>query len=219
MKWVLIPGLGVDHRLFANIADLLPDLQVLKFEIPFETETIEQYARRLSGQIEIDGPFVLGGTSFGGMLASIMCESFSPRCLVLMASTDNPEALRQEVRVFEWMSRLLPETLATWVRSLGNQALPYLEPLPPGQAEVFKDMVKQADLELVRRGGRMITQWRQAPRISCSKLHLHGSGDMLLPVKRVTATCIVPGAGHLVNLTHPQAVRDFIRMVQEQLQE
>ena len=48
MKWVLLPGLGCDRRLFDNIVDLLPDLQIVEFEIPQPTETIEHYASRLA---------------------------------------------------------------------------------------------------------------------------------------------------------------------------
>ncbi len=72
MKWILIPGLGTDHRYFDNIVDLLPDHQIIRFEIPERGESIEAYADRLRGQIETKSTIVLGGVSFGGMLASIM---------------------------------------------------------------------------------------------------------------------------------------------------
>ena len=69
--WILIPGLGTDYRYFANIVDLLPDHQIIRFEIPQRGESIEAYADRLRAQIETKSPIVLGGVSFGGMLASI----------------------------------------------------------------------------------------------------------------------------------------------------
>ena len=104
--WILIPGLGTDHRYFANIVDLLPDHQVIRFEIPQRGESIEAYADRLREQIEAEGPVVLGGVSFGGMLASIMCRHVQPEALVLMSSTTTPDFVRASVRVFEWMSRV-----------------------------------------------------------------------------------------------------------------
>ncbi len=217
MKWILIPGLGVDHRYFANIIDLLPDHQILKFQTSSQTETIEEYADRLREQIEATGPFVLGGVSFGGMLASIMCQRLSPVALVLMSSTTRPDALRYSVRLFEWMSRLWPDTFAGWVRSLGSRTLRWLEPIPPEQVENFKEMVRGAALELIRSGGRMVMDWRQAPPITCPKFHLHGSRDLLIPAAKVQATHIVEGAGHLMNLTHTEQVREFITHVQRQI--
>ncbi len=219
MKWVLIPGLGVDHRYFANIIDLLPDLQVLEFEELRAGETIEQYAERLRHQIQAHGPIVLGGVSFGGMLASIMCRQVNPVALVLMSSAPGPDGLRYSVRVFEWMTRFWPVTLLQWVRRLGSRALQRLEPLPPDQVENFKAMFGQANLQHIRAGGRMIMNWRDPPPISCPRFHIHGSRDPLMSAAKVGATHIVRGAGHMMNLTHPEELRNFIREVQRRLED
>ncbi len=215
--WILIPGLGTDHRYFANIVDLLPDHQIIRFEIPERGESIEAYAHRLRGQIETKGPIVLGGVSFGGMLASIMCRHVQPAALVLMSSTTTPDFVYTSVRVFEWMSRVWPDTFTQWVRQLGSRTLRWLEPIPTDQVENFRSMIRNADLRLVRGGGRMIMQWREPPPITCPKFHIHGSRDLLIPTATVQPTHIVQGAGHLMNLTHPEPVRDFIREVQTKL--
>jgi len=219
VKWILIPGLGTDHRYFANIVDLLPDHQIIRFEIPQRGESIEAYADRLRAQIETKSPIVLGGVSFGGMLASIMCRHVQPAALVLMSSATTPDFVHSSVRVFEWMSRVWPDTFTQWVRQLSSRPLRWLEPLPPEQVEYFKELIRDGDLRLVRGGGRMIMQWREAPEITCPKFHIHGSRDLLIPPAKTQPTDIVPGAGHLMNLTHPAAVRDFIREVQAKLAE
>ena len=219
VKWVLIPGLGVDHRYFANIIDLLPDLQVLEFEELLTGETIEDYAERLGRQIEADGPIVLGGVSFGGMLASIMCRRVNPVALVLMSSTSRPDGLRYSARVFEWMTRFWPAALVQCVRRLGNRALQRLEPLPPDQVENFNAMFGVADLQHLRAGGRMIMDWRAPPQISCPRFHIHGSRDPLMSAAKVGATHIVRGAGHMMNLTHPEELRNFIREVHCRLED
>ncbi len=220
MKWVLIPGLGVDHRYFANIIDLLGDYQVLKFETPGDGETIEHYAERLRRQIHADPgapQIVLGGVSFGGMLASIMCQQVNPVALVLMSSTTRPEALRGSVRAFEWLSRIWPETFAKWLYGLGGRTLGWLDPVPPQQVEHFQEIVRDADIQHTRACGRMIMGWRQAPPITCPLFHLHGSRDLLLPVHKVQPTHVVEGAGHIMNLTHPHELRAFIQEVHERL--
>ncbi len=214
MKWILIPGLGTDHRYFDNIVDLLPDHQIIRFEVPQPSESIEAYADRLRGQIKTTGPIVLGGVSFGGMLASIMCRHVQPVALVLMSSSTTPDFVHSSVRVFEWMSRVWPDTFTQWVRQLGSRPLRWLEPMPPEQVEYFKELVRDGDLRLIRGGGRMIMQWRETPEINCPLYHIHGSRDLLIPTATLQPTHIVQGAGHLMNLTHPEPVRDFIREVQ-----
>ena len=43
--------------------------------------------------------------------------------------------------------------------------------------------------------------------------HVHGDRDRLIPVHRVKPDCVIAGAGHLLNLTHANAVNDFIARV------
>ncbi len=209
-QWVLIPGLGADQRLFANIADLLPHRQILELELPEADESIEHYAARLGRQIRPDGPLVLGGISFGGMLATILASQLQPRAVVLMASTPDPAALGHSVRVFERLSRVLPDTFAAWVRHLGRRSAAWLEPLPPQRLEDFKEMLVDSDLALVRRAARMIMGWQTAPPACCQRFHLHGDRDVLIPARRVPATHRIADGGHLINLTHPTEVRAFI---------
>jgi len=218
MKWILISGLGADHRLFVNFLDLLPDHQILDFVMPHQKETIEQYAERLFTQVNIEGPVVLAGTSFGGMLASVMCQQIKPQALVLMCSALCPEALNTGTRVFEWMSRSFPDVIAQWIRGLGRNAARWLEPLEPPQLEVFAEMAGAAPLELVRRGARMIMEWQLTPEVTCPIYHLHGDKDLLIPIRKVQPTQVVKGAGHVLNLSHPEQVRDFILQVQQGLQ-
>ena len=42
---------------------------------------------------------------------------------------------------------------------------------------------------------------------------VHGSDDKLIPCSRVAADEVVPGGGHVVNLTHADAVNAFLRRV------
>lgn len=212
-NWILLPGLGGDERLFANMIDLLPSYQIIDFEVPYPTESIEDYAVRSARSFEHKHAVVLCGISFGGMLASILAARIEPVCLVLMSSTHNPAGLAQSIRVFEWMSRLLPQTLAGWLRGVGHLPAKWLEPLEGDPARIFKDMVRDADIELFRQGARMLMQWKMAPEIPCPRFHLQGARDLLMPAAKVTPTHVAPGAGHLMNLTHPREVRSFIRDV------
>jgi pimeloyl-ACP methyl ester carboxylesterase len=45
--------------------------------------------------------------------------------------------------------------------------------------------------------------------------HVHGSRDRLIPLRRVRADRVVEGAGHLLTLTHPDAVSRFLIEIME----
>ena len=42
-------------------------------------------------------------------------------------------------------------------------------------------------------------------------LHIHGDRDRLLPHRLTHPDVVVPGAGHLMVLTHSEAVNEFLR--------
>ena len=147
------------------------------------------------------------------MLASILSETLKPAALVLMSSTPTPDALGSGVRVFEWMSRLLPDKYAAWLTGLGHYPARWLDPMTPEQLTAFRNMVENAPIEVVRQGSRMIMEWKTPPRIPCPVYHIHGRGDLLIPIARLTPTHIVDNARHLLNLTHPSELRPFINDV------
>jgi pimeloyl-ACP methyl ester carboxylesterase len=213
MKWILLTGLGGDERLFAPMADLLPNYQYVSYPLPHPREAIEDFALRVAEVIPRNGPLVLCGISFGGMLSSILCTHLRPQALVLMSSASRPESLSDAARTFEWFSRMLPDTLAAWVRRLGQGATSRLEPMSLAQAASFRDMVRRAPLELIRRSARMIMEWERAPAIDCPRYHLQGGRDLLIPPHKVDATHVITDAGHLLNMTHPDPVRSFVNEV------
>ncbi len=216
--WILLSGLGADHRMYNSMVDLLPKYQAIDYvDIPEKGEMIEAYALRVAQRIETSDNIVLCGVSFGGMLSSILCQHLEPRALVMFSSTHRPEALSHSARAFEWLSRVFPDTLATWLRQVGRGATPWVEALKPEQAAVFRAMVEDSPLEMIRRGGRMVMDWDVAPPINCPRFHLHGGRDVLMPAKAVDHTRLLPDAGHLLNLTHPKDVREFVRDVQHEI--
>lgn len=218
MKWYLIPGLGTDARLFNNMADLLDDYEVIEHPVPHVDETIEQYALRLGAGISAGSPVVLGGVSFGGMLSAILSETLRPRAVVLMSSTHRPSALSRQTRAFEGASRILTDTMADWLTQITWRSMALYEGLDAPSAALFREMGRQTPLPLIRGAARMMMQWQRAPNLSCPRFHLHGSRDRLILCRHILPARVVPGAGHLLNLTHPAELRSFIQDVRRRLE-
>jgi len=55
-----------------------------------------------------------------------------------------------------------------------------------------------------------IRQWEGCETRSLKIHHIHGENDHLIPVHGVRPDRIIPGGGHLINLTHPREVNEFI---------
>lgn len=87
-KAYVFSGLGVDKRVFDNMD--FGDLQVefVDWITPEKTESLQQYALRLSGCIDTENP-VLIGLSFGGMIAVEISKVMRCRKTILIASATN----------------------------------------------------------------------------------------------------------------------------------
>src|ERR1700712_4564404 len=85
-RLILLPGLGIDERLFEPQRALRARIEVpawLRFEVE---ETMEHYAQRMVETIDQSSPFFLGGVSFGGMLALEMAKYLKPQAVIAIAA-------------------------------------------------------------------------------------------------------------------------------------
>ena len=62
----------------------------------------------------------------------------------------------------------------------------------------------------LRRVARMIMAWRHPSPLACPIHHIHGAKDKVIPVRKACPDRVVPGGGHLINLTHAPEVNRFI---------
>src|SRR6185503_21033432 len=84
-RLVLLPGLGADAALFEPQRAAFPGLEVPPWLDPHPGETLPAFAARMADRVGPTGPLVLGGVSFGGMVALEMARLVQPRAVVLVA--------------------------------------------------------------------------------------------------------------------------------------
>src|SRR5687767_11649214 len=89
----VMSGLACDERLFEKQRGLPLDLRFLPWITPRESEPVGEYAERMCERIDPSEPFLLGGVSFGGMMAMQMMKYVKPRAVVLLSSCRRPAGL------------------------------------------------------------------------------------------------------------------------------
>ena len=202
--------MGADERLFE------PQRQAgLEFESPSliaarRSETLADYAARMRDAIDLAGPCVIGGVSFGGMLACEMGRICGARCVILIASCRNRNGLSRQYRLLEWFSRLVPDPLIQRRAVVSGRVLSALERLDESQRQLVMQMSRDVAVPQLRRIARMILGWQAPARYPCPVYHIHGDADRIIPLRRVEPDEIIPGGGHLINMTHTEQVNGFI---------
>ncbi|MFM2145872.1 MAG: hypothetical protein RL732_708 [Bacteroidota bacterium] len=208
MRVYFISGLGADRRAFRNIK--LPqgfEAVYLDWFSPYQEETLEAYAKRMSAGIDQRQPFALIGLSMGGMVAVEISKISKPAILILISSIPRSSCLPA---IYRWagamgMHRCIP---INWLKSgMLLKRFFMVESLP--DREQIIAMVKQADPLFIRWALRAILRWRNTG-VPQTYFHIHGDQDEIFPIHHVQPTHIVRGGKHLMVLNHAADVNKYL---------
>jgi pimeloyl-ACP methyl ester carboxylesterase len=210
---ILLPGLGADHRLLEPQRREFPDLIVPPWFPPRKNQSLADYAAQMA---EVVGPLrakrlVLGGVSFGGMLAYEMARHLKPDAVVLIASCRNRRGLRWICRAGRPLLPLTPVQVWDVAKLLSQTAMRVRSRIPPPDRDILITMFKEMDSRFMHWVVQAILGWNPAPLEGVPVFQIHGRRDLLIPARRVEADAWIPDGGHLINMTHAREVNAFIR--------
>lgn len=207
-RWIMIPGMAADERLFEPQRRAFPNLIVPKWIEPQGLEPLASYARRLVESIDSNVPASIGGVSFGGMIALEIAAYLHVESCYLISSVRSPSEYPFRFRAIRPLARFGPDRL-------GDLAVFLSRRIAYGR--------KRAE---ARRLGRLAgprgaflrwacwsaLAWEPSPETrSVQTYQIHGSRDRTFPVHKSRDIEVVEGGGHLLTLTHPERVNEFLR--------
>ncbi len=204
-----LPPVGNGHRRAALCGKqaALPDLIVVRWIDPLPRESLPAYARRLAAVIDPGTPCLVGGCSFGGMVATEMCWHLDARACLLISSIRSPGELPYYFALTH--CALLATQLLRLVPLASRTTLPITRHvLPCGSSRRLSNWPAIRAVFCNGPPGRYSPGSRvrhQAPVVA-----IHGTRDRILPCRNVHADEYVEGGGHLLPLTHPEEVNRFL---------
>jgi len=209
-RFILIPGMGADERLFGPQRAYGFDFEVPQMSIPKPDEDLPAYAARMKEMLGLTEPCVVGGVSFGGMVAAELAMICPARCAILIATCRSNAAIPRYYWWVDRVARFLPDGLVRMRCGASSRIMSKLESLNDEQRELVRMMSHDIPVPLLRGAGRMILRWAGRPVLPCPSRHIHGEIDRIIPLKGVRPDEVVAGGGHLINLTHAEQVNRFI---------
>lgn len=211
-----LSGLGADHRIFSHLE--LPGIRLVHLDwlLPqAKTETLDEYAKRLSAFIDEEEPLMMG-VSFGGMMSIEIAKHRKVRGIILISSVKSYHELPAWMKFLGkcHAEYLIPKTPLKSIgplkslRPIQNYFLGAHAPAEIAIANEFRDNV---DPHYLKWSIRQIFNWKNdwcPPTL----YHVHGDNDKLFPITNVHPTHIVPGGGHFMVMSH---CREVSRILQE----
>lgn len=206
---VLLPGLGADPRLFGPQEQAVPGLFSLAWPESRPNDTLPSYAARIAARLPRAESLVLGGSSFGGMVALEIAARIRPRAVILLGSCTSPRAIAPWIRGATPWLRTAPTACfrpRRWGLSLAG---PIFGDAGRDHQALAWSMVRGIDPAFLKWGIGAILTWRPTP-VQVPVRQIHGSRDHLIPLRNVRPDRVIPGAGHLLTLTHAEEVNAFL---------
>ena len=232
IQLILLPGIATDRRLFAAQRERFPDL--ITPDWPSDSNDCRdasEFARRCwdswtvgtNRVIDSDRPFIIGGTSIGGIIASEIGWLTSnlgqpPVAVLLLSSCRSWKAVpRWYGRWADWSTKL-PRWVASklFVRRHLSQSL-RSESANPEIAELVEAMYQSTDWTQLQFFARLMATWRrEESEVNAAPFaihQIHGRLDALLPKPSPKHATLLLDAGHWMTATHPQSVNNWIEAI------
>lgn len=201
-------GLGADARAFDRLE--LPGCRIIhiRWIDPLKGESMADYARRLSEQITVPHP-VLVGLSFGGMMAIEVSRIIPVQKLVLISSAKTAGELAANKSFFlKWgLYKYLP---GSWITKPNFMVYRLFGAASPADKALLAAILEDTDPRFYRWAMNGMVHWDNS-YIPAHLIHIHGTADRIIPFQNVKADFAIEGGGHLMVYNRAAEISRIIR--------
>ncbi len=209
----MIPGLGADRRMYAPQIRVFPEAKVLEHLPAQKGESIADYAKRFIPRIDTDFPFVLVGSSLGGIISMELSRLIEPQKVILLASVKNRNEMPHFIRSMKYLKLHKPikgdlykQAHRLLVNRLSNRG-------EAEMAEVITEMLMDTPSEFFEWAIDAVIHWQPPLEYNNNIIHIHGTNDTLFPYSRISNAIPVKNGSHILNLTMSEEVNRILREV------
>jgi pimeloyl-ACP methyl ester carboxylesterase len=208
---ILLSGMGADERLFVAQKAVLPQLTVPAWLPPEPDDTLASYGQRMAAAVDPGVPCLIGGVSLGGMVAVEMARHLDAKACLLIASVRAPRELPRRVRVLKPLVWLIPTPLASLPPLVSRLVLAVAGRFLSSSRRSLLEQLAATDGRFLKWASLAILRWRSVAGPTVPIVQIHGDRDRILPHALTHPDVLVAGAGHVLPVTHPIAVNQFLR--------
>jgi len=219
LKIYLIPGLATDGTAYKGlISELKAPCTVLEFKPLDDNESLHDYAEKMSKDIDDSEPFVLIGTSFGGILATEIAKIKHPEKLILISSAKSREELSpiMKVKGGSFFVSMIPDAIMKEIIKKGFHLTSMVR-------KSFRNIYNEETKAMVAKSHGSFDKWIMQQINGWdsdfehqSILHIHGDSDIVFPIKYINGCYIIKGGTHAMLMNKykeiAQVINNFLHL-------
>ncbi|MEC9094219.1 MAG: alpha/beta hydrolase [Planctomycetota bacterium] len=221
---IFLSGLGSTPKLFALQKEKFPQLLTPPWLKPIENESVDHYLERWVKQLNLTEPVIVGGASFGGMIAQRIASKIGANHCLLFGSIKSRSEIPWRIRLlrpvhrlaFKWIIRFWQIVVLMFVWLFGF--------LISQRTHSVLRQFSSSDPTLVKWSIRVFFQFfdDHSSSLLCRnqlKIHqIHGTHDPVFPASLIekneqTEIHFIQNAGHLLTLSAADQVNSIISQV------
>lgn len=192
-----MPGMAASPEIFEHIK--LPknqfEIHLLEWILPYDNESISDYAFRLTQDIKHENAVLLG-VSFGGIMVQEMSKHIKVRKLIIISSVKSMYELPKKMKLAKITKayKLMPTQLVSNIDALAKYAF--------GKSvirriDLYKKYLSVTDSRYLSWAIEQVVCWNQKnviPKI----VHIHGENDAVFPVENISNYISISNGTHIM---------------------
>jgi pimeloyl-ACP methyl ester carboxylesterase len=192
-----MPGLAASSSIFEKIK--LPEdvfeIHLLDWIMPEKTETLKQYAERMSEFVKHDKA-VLIGVSFGGILVQEMAQFLDLRKLIIISSVKSNKELPSRMKIAKTTKayKLIPTSLLSNVEALTKYAF---GTMIKERVKLYKKYLTMNDKVYLDWAIEQVVCWERTIEDD-NVIHIHGDNDSVFPAQNIKNFINVKAGTHIM---------------------
>ena len=211
-KIYIFSGLGVDQRVFDKIDFGNLDVEFIDWIEPLKSETLENYAKRISLSLNQTNPILIG-LSFGGMIAVEISKILQTKNIILIASAKTRNELPKIYQLAGKLklNKLIPNSLfkkqnfiTNWFFGLETKA----------EKQLLKRILKDTNPNFLSWAINEILNWKNEVHLN-NCFHIHGNKDRIIPIQNLKADFIIEKGGHFMTVNKAEEIERLIKQICE----
>ena len=206
-KIFIISGLGADERVFQKIDFGSFQPIHIKWLIPEKDESIESYSKKLLTQIDEINPIIIG-LSFGGIVAVEIAKQIQVKKIILISSAKT----KKEIPIYYRLAGTLRlyKILPIQLLKKSNFATNWFFGVKTDfEKKILKQILLETNSLFLKWAIEKIILWKNELIIT-NYIHIHGSGDKILPMNFIENYVKIENGGHMMILNKPKELSKII---------
>jgi pimeloyl-ACP methyl ester carboxylesterase len=209
----LITGFALDARAITVMGFSRDEVEAWDLLPPMESESLRDYALRMSEAMGHGPEDAIGGISMGGMLAMEIARLKGARKLILLSTATHPKGIRLPFRALIPLLPLIPDILIQSTFRLLPTALRRLGLIDSQGQKLLYDILSQQSITSLRRFPAMILNW-EGCKPTRPYAWLQSRKDWLFKAPmHVSGVEYWPGRHHLLTVPYPGEAREWVEGV------